>query len=466
LALDGVLGTDRSGWHLGSSILVTTTASIIGVAASIVLYASWRMYPDVTQGWWIAALLAATCHLVAAPRSGVVETMGPTQRPAQALLLNLAAGLAVAAMIWHAGRARRVPDPLALGLTLGSAGLLVRLVTSHLGPLPMPGWALVALQSTIALVSAATLVMVVRQWQSIRWTIPRFLVLTAAFAGANLWQSPFLHSDRLALAVACAQLLAACAVLSVAASTLGNRLARQQALAAEMSARLDAAEAADRDVRERLHEVQSTMAGISQANRLLTDERVPEDTRCRLQRSVTDEVDRLQRVLAGRAGAGTVPVDLDATIDTLLTLHRARGRTIEWEPSGAVVSGRVDDIAEVINILLENSAQHAAQATSKIRVATHVDDVVIEVADDGPGISPEVRAALFTWGTSRPGSRGQGIGLNLGQRLAEQQGGSLRLVDATDSRGATFAIVLPAARTDETTPVLRPSTTPSEPRWA
>lgn len=67
----------------------------------------------------------------------------------------------------------------------------------------------------------------------------------------------------------------------------------------------------------------------------------------------------------------------------------------------------------------------------------------LEVADNGPGIPPEMRAHLFQPGRSgRPG--GTGLGLAISHLLARQLGAELELV-ATDLRGTTFRLTVPVA---------------------
>ena len=70
---------------------------------------------------------------------------------------------------------------------------------------------------------------------------------------------------------------------------------------------------------------------------------------------------------------------------------------------------------------------------------------IVVVSDDGPGVAPEVRSALFEPGVStKPG--GWGIGLALARRIVEEvHGGRLDLLPAT--RGATFRAELPAEQT-------------------
>jgi two-component system CitB family sensor kinase len=66
--------------------------------------------------------------------------------------------------------------------------------------------------------------------------------------------------------------------------------------------------------------------------------------------------------------------------------------------------------------------------------------ITILVADDGPGIAPELRERVFDQGFStRPA--GSGLGLALSRALAWQLGGRLTLRDS--DVGATFALALP-----------------------
>jgi signal transduction histidine kinase len=76
--------------------------------------------------------------------------------------------------------------------------------------------------------------------------------------------------------------------------------------------------------------------------------------------------------------------------------------------------------------------------------------VVVSIADDGSGISPDDRARIFkrfARGTDKltlekPGT---GLGLYLSRGLAEQMGGSLQLHSSQPNKGSTFVVRLPAA---------------------
>ena len=119
--------------------------------------------------------------------------------------------------------------------------------------------------------------------------------------------------------------------------------------------------------------------------------------------------------------------------------HRIQGQDVSWNAPAFPVRGDGDDLSEAINILLQNAAQHAPGAA--VRISTRGGGAELVIADDGPGVSPELRDRIFEWGYSRPGSPGQGVGLAVAQRLLEQHGRSLRL-DPHHHPGAAFVIGL------------------------
>jgi signal transduction histidine kinase len=67
---------------------------------------------------------------------------------------------------------------------------------------------------------------------------------------------------------------------------------------------------------------------------------------------------------------------------------------------------------------------------------------IIDVCDEGPGISPELMPRLFTRFASGPGSTGLGLGLYLARSIAEAHGGTLTASSAP-GQGTTFKLSLP-----------------------
>jgi signal transduction histidine kinase len=83
-------------------------------------------------------------------------------------------------------------------------------------------------------------------------------------------------------------------------------------------------------------------------------------------------------------------------------------------------------------------ASDAAQVT----VSTHVDghSIILDVRDTGPGIPEHLKPRIFEpFVTGKPD--GTGLGLALCQRLVEEMGGDIMLLDNTDQ--TTFRLSLP-----------------------
>jgi signal transduction histidine kinase len=73
------------------------------------------------------------------------------------------------------------------------------------------------------------------------------------------------------------------------------------------------------------------------------------------------------------------------------------------------------------------------------------DDVLLSVADEGPGIAPELQKMIFERFESRgegAGQRGAGLGLSIVKSLVELHGGEVRL-DSRPGQGTTVTCLFP-----------------------
>ena len=102
-----------------------------------------------------------------------------------------------------------------------------------------------------------------------------------------------------------------------------------------------------------------------------------------------------------------------------------------------------DNLASVVRNLIDNAIRHG-KAAPKIDVRTQEAQVILTVADDGPGISPANAQRIFDpfFTTDREGG-GTGLGLSLVKTLVEVHGGTIALAD-TDV-GSQFVVTLPRA---------------------
>lgn len=105
------------------------------------------------------------------------------------------------------------------------------------------------------------------------------------------------------------------------------------------------------------------------------------------------------------------------------------------------ISADRDQIFRVLSNIMNNAAQAGAD---EIRFTSRRENgfVTIDIADDGPGLSPRARANLFKpfQGSGRAG--GTGLGLAIASDLVRAHGGELAMV-STGKDGTVFRISLP-----------------------
>ncbi|BDG05158.1 sensor histidine kinase [Anaeromyxobacter oryzae] len=129
------------------------------------------------------------------------------------------------------------------------------------------------------------------------------------------------------------------------------------------------------------------------------------------------------------------------------------GRTVELELRGDG-RGTWDParLAQVVSNLVGNALKHGArQGIVRVSVdADGDDDVVLEVANGGPAISPELMAVLFEPFHRGPApgdashARGLGLGLYIVREIVGAHGGTVS-VASSDEDGTTFTVRLPRA---------------------
>ena len=102
-------------------------------------------------------------------------------------------------------------------------------------------------------------------------------------------------------------------------------------------------------------------------------------------------------------------------------------------------------LLEQILLNLIKNAIEALPPGGHVRLTTGVDEgmAFISVADDGPGLSPEIQAYLFNPFTTTKGTGGTGLGLVVSRRLARALGGELAYVPG--ERGTAWRLTLPLA---------------------
>jgi len=105
-------------------------------------------------------------------------------------------------------------------------------------------------------------------------------------------------------------------------------------------------------------------------------------------------------------------------------------------------------IQQVMVNLLRNALDAAKTAQPpriRLSIRSIGDQIVLEVADNGPGIAPEAVDSLFRAFSSSKTS-GMGIGLAISKTIAQAHGGDLTVDPGGNGRGACFSLHLPLVR--------------------
>jgi signal transduction histidine kinase len=114
-------------------------------------------------------------------------------------------------------------------------------------------------------------------------------------------------------------------------------------------------------------------------------------------------------------------------------------------PQLPAVKADLGMIERVLTNLLDNALRHTP-AGGEVRVAlSHAGGrVLVQVADTGPGIAPDVRRTLFVRAAAAPGRDGGGLGLMIVRRILQLHGSDIELLDRP-GHGAVFAFALAAS---------------------
>jgi len=120
---------------------------------------------------------------------------------------------------------------------------------------------------------------------------------------------------------------------------------------------------------------------------------------------------------------------------------------LDLAPDVPAIEADADQLHQVLLNLVINAQQSLQEQAGerRIRIATMFDaltqTVRVTVADNGPGIPPEVRARVFEpYFTTKPSGTGVGLAVSLG--IVEAHGGTLS-VDRAAEGGAAFTFALP-----------------------
>jgi signal transduction histidine kinase len=180
--------------------------------------------------------------------------------------------------------------------------------------------------------------------------------------------------------------------------------------------------------------------------------------------SMRDEVVRMSRTVddlltlagadEGRLALAAGPVDLADVVVSVVSamepLAAARGIELCVDALPAPAVGDDHRLQQAIGNLVDNAIKYSPRgATVTIASSVQRADAIVRVADEGPGIRPELAGHVFDRFFRIDASRarstgGSGIGLSIVRELAEAHGGRA-WVEPREGGGSVFGVSLPAA---------------------
>ncbi|HTW16401.1 MAG TPA: sensor histidine kinase [Nocardioides sp.] len=462
-------------WSAAATASQLTIAPLVLLAAAA-LYVQYKVVGDRIYAWLSLgiALLGVQSLSLAIIRLGGPD--GFLKRGSLIELADIVLVLVLLSLARAPFRARWRVDPLGVGLLAGLVLTVAHLrLLERIPALDLSGRLMLVLHAGTALAGIAIALRLSRTrglpaWATARMTAAVLLFMVNRAATCQPTDTALTGMITVASGVAATVLL-----VGVTAGTLRMTVWSQITRLERVSEQLAEAEGRLNEQRARLHEITNSIAGIASASSLIrrrVDLTAPHQVR--LEQMLERESARLARLLMKQRDQQTsqvaplspppeapiglaVPerdtlspttdtdrevVDLDEVLTPLVVAQEAVDHPVTWTPSGLSAYGNADDVAEAVNILLDNARKHAPSAATRLQARTEGEQIEIVVSDDGPGVAPEVREDLFVWGRHGDDSHGQGLGLHLARRRLHDSDASLELVPS--EVGSTFVITLPS----------------------
>ncbi|MDZ7292162.1 MAG: cell wall metabolism sensor histidine kinase WalK [candidate division KSB1 bacterium] len=213
------------------------------------------------------------------------------------------------------------------------------------------------------------------------------------------------------------------------------------------------------------HELRSPLTSISGFSELLLDpavnrEQSEEYAAIILKESIrlSDLINKfldISRIEAGKSQAKRIPMQIRDVVDKVLdvNLHQAEKKgivvSVKVSPELPLVFGDPDMLEQVILNLFTNAVKYSPENTAiEIRLKERENDVLVEVEDNGYGISEKSLPRIFekfyrvTDNEKVREITGTGLGLALVKEIVEIHGGTIS-VRSKLGEGSTFWFTIP-----------------------
>jgi len=215
------------------------------------------------------------------------------------------------------------------------------------------------------------------------------------------------------------------------------------------------------------HELKSPIASLKLYLQTLNRRPTTEAQRAEFHRFMLEDVQRLDALIdhlldAARLDQATAAATPDALelrpllegcAHTVCSRYRLPAETIAVDCPPLIVPGQRVEVEMIFRNLLDNAVKYAA-ASPHVEVQATLargERVVVQIADNGPGIPAKLRRKIFgrfvRLGNELERSRqGTGLGLYIVRTLVKRMLGTVSARDRTDATGTVFVVELPGWR--------------------
>lgn len=148
-------------------------------------------------------------------------------------------------------------------------------------------------------------------------------------------------------------------------------------------------------------------------------------------------------------GDADLAEEVNVAVEAASAMYPRLTIAAEIDPPTVPVLVDVDRIQQVLTNLLDNAAKSSPpNGTVTVRLWEEGQRAMVSVADEGPGLSPELQDRMFEKFVRGRDSNvsGTGLGLYISRQILDAHGGEIH-VEAGQTGGATFTFSLPIAAT-------------------
>jgi two-component system sensor histidine kinase ChvG len=226
-------------------------------------------------------------------------------------------------------------------------------------------------------------------------------------------------------------------------------------------------EAIERFAADVAHELKNPLTSLRSAVETLPRAKRDED-RERLNAIIQHDVRRLDRLISDISNASRLdaelaresaePVDIERLAETMVSMQNdlaaPRKVNVVLEPQQgkypATTFGHDSRLAQVLNNLIDNAVSFSPEGgTVSVAIRTDEDQMVVTVADEGPGIRGDISRIFQRFYTDRPDGEHfgdhSGLGLAISKQIIDAHRGTITAENRTDRSGAMFTFMLPRA---------------------